>query len=105
MTTTRRLITGLATAALVMSALTTGTATAATKGRIVINNNCGKAVSTTIHRTSGSMIAGTAAAPAGSSFGYPVAPGTYVVRVPAGAKTVKVLDVSPKAHSVIVRAC
>ncbi|MGI5499062.1 hypothetical protein [Lentzea sp. CA-135723] len=105
MTTTRRLVTGLATAALVMSALSAGTATAATKGRIVINNNCGKAASTTIHRTNGDMIAGTAAAPAGTSFGYPVYPGTYVVRVPAGSKTVKVLDVSPKAHTVIVKAC
>lgn len=82
MTTTRRVLTGLAAAGLVISALGAGSASAATKGKIYISNNCGKAVSTTIHRTDGSTIAGTAAAPAGSYFGYPVYPGKYQVRVP-----------------------
>ncbi|MEV0681948.1 hypothetical protein AB0I60_36045 [Actinosynnema sp. NPDC050436] len=105
MTTTRRVLTGLATAGLVISVLGTGTAAAATKGKIYISNNCGKAVATTVHRTDGTMIAGTAAAPAGSYFAYPVNPGTYQVRVPAGTRNVRVLDASPKAYSVIVRAC
>lgn len=105
MTTTRRVLTGLAATALVFSALGAGSATAATKGKIYISNNCGKAVSTTIHRTNGSMIAGTAAAPAGSYFGYPVYPGTYQVRVPAGNRDVTILELGSKAHSVIVRAC
>ncbi|MEU5694360.1 hypothetical protein [Actinosynnema sp. NPDC020468] len=105
MTTTRRVVTVLATAGLVISALGAGSATAATKGKIIISNNCGKAVPTTIHRTDGSQIAGTGAAPAGSYFSYPVDPGTYLVRVPAGQRTVKILDLSPKAHSAIVRAC
>ncbi|WP_414939919.1 hypothetical protein [Amycolatopsis sp. cmx-11-51] len=105
MTTTPRVLTVLATAGLVMSVLGAGSAAAATKGKIYISNNCGKAVPTTIHRTNGSMIAGTGAAPAGSYFGYPVDPGTYQVRVPAGNRDVKILDLGGKAHSVIVRAC
>ncbi|GAA3458203.1 hypothetical protein ACFFSW_03110 [Saccharothrix longispora] len=105
MTTTRRVLTGLATAGLLISVLGAGSATAATKGKIYISNNCGKAVSTTIHRTDGSMIAGTSAAPAGSYFDYPVNPGTYQVRVPAGTRTVRILDLGSKAHSAIVRAC
>ncbi|CCH29535.1 hypothetical protein ABZ816_15700 [Actinosynnema sp. NPDC047251] len=105
MTTTRRVLTGLATAGLVISVLGTGSATAATKGKIYISNNCGKAVATTIHRTTGENIAGTGAAPAGSYFGYSLNPGTYEVRVPAGRKTVRLQDLSPKSHSVIVRAC
>jgi len=105
MTTTRRVLTGLATAGLFVSVLGAGSATAATKGKIYISNNCGKAVSTTIHRTDGSNIAGTAAAPAGSYFGYPVNPGTYQVRVPAGNRNVTILDLGSKAHSVVVRAC
>ncbi|WP_233598816.1 MULTISPECIES: hypothetical protein [unclassified Amycolatopsis] len=51
------------------------------------------------------MIAGTGSAPNGSYFGYPVDPGTYQVRMPAGNKDVKILDLGGKAHSVIVRAC
>ncbi|WP_330276236.1 hypothetical protein OG205_11740 [Lentzea sp. NBC_00516] len=105
MTTTRRVLTGLAAAGLVISALGAGSASAATKGKIYISNNCGKAVSTTIHRTDGSTIAGTAAAPAGSYFGYPVYPGKYQVRVPAGKRDVTILDLGSKAHSVIVKAC
>ncbi|RDI24549.1 hypothetical protein [Lentzea flaviverrucosa] len=105
MTTTRRVLTGLAAAGLVISALGAGSASAATKGKIYISNNCGKAVSTTIHTTDGRNIAGTAAAPAGSYFGYPVNPGKYQVRVPAGNKTVTILDLGGKAHSVVVRAC
>ncbi|USX53584.1 hypothetical protein [Lentzea sp. HUAS12] len=105
MTTTRRILTGLATAGLFVSVVGAGSATAATKGKIYISNNCGKAVATTIHRTSGAMIAGTSAAPAGSYFGYPVDPGTYVVRVPAGNRTVTILDLGGKAHTAVVRAC
>ncbi|MDX3658999.1 hypothetical protein PV646_16975 [Streptomyces sp. ID05-26A] len=104
MTTTRRVLTGMATAGLFISVLGAGSATAATKGKIYISNNCGKAVATDILR-GGYVIAGTAAAPAGSYFGYPVNPGTYQVRVPAGTKTVKILDLGSKAHSVVVRAC
>jgi hypothetical protein len=105
MTTARRVLTGLAAAGLLVSVLGVGSAAAATKGKIYISNNCGKAVSTTIHRTNGSMIAGTAAAPAGSYFGYPVHPGTYQVRVPAGNRNVTILDLGSKAHAVIVKAC
>ncbi len=105
MTTTRRVLTVLATAGLAISVLGAGSASAATKGKIYISNNCGYAASTTIHRTDGSMIAGTGAAPAGSYFGYPVNPGSYQVRVPAGNKDVKILDLGSKAHSVIVKAC
>ncbi|KOV78007.1 hypothetical protein [Nocardia sp. NRRL S-836] len=105
MTTTRRVLTGLAAAGLVISVLGTGSAGAATKGKIYISNNCGKAVSTTIHLTNGSMIAGTGAAPAGSYFGYPVNPGTYQVRVPAGNRNVTILDLGSKAHTAVVRAC
>jgi hypothetical protein len=105
MTTTRRVLTGLAAAGLVLSALGAGTAGAATKGKIYISNNCGKAVPTTIHSTDGRNIAGTAAAPAGSYFGYPVSPGKYQVRVPAGKRDVTILDLGSKAHSVVVRAC
>ncbi|MBW4717268.1 hypothetical protein [Saccharothrix obliqua] len=104
MTTTRRVLTGLATAGLVVSVLGVGSASAAT-GKIFISNNCGKAVSTTIHRTNGSMIAGTGAAPAGSYLGYPVSPGTYEVRVPAGNRQVRILDLGSKAHTAVVRAC
>ncbi|WET82772.1 hypothetical protein P3102_16935 [Amycolatopsis sp. QT-25] len=104
MTTARRALTVLATAGLAISVFGAGPASAATKGKIYISNNCGKAVPTTIHR-GGLMIAGTGAAPAGSYFGYPVDPGTYQVRVPAGNKDVKILDYGSKAHSVIVRAC
>ncbi|MEU4804546.1 hypothetical protein [Actinosynnema sp. NPDC023587] len=104
MTTTRRVLAGLATAGLFISVLGTGSATAATKGKIYISNNCGKAVSTTIH-INGRTIAGTGAAPAGSYFGYPVAPGTYQVYVPAGNKTVRIQDLSPRSHSAIVKAC
>ncbi|RKT54101.1 hypothetical protein [Saccharothrix australiensis] len=105
MTTTRRVLTGLATAGLVISVLGAGSASAATKGKIIISNNCGKAVSTTIHRTDGSMIAGTGAAPAGSFLSYPVYPGTYQVRVPAGNRNVRILDLGGKAHAAVVRAC
>ncbi|MEV6907740.1 hypothetical protein [Amycolatopsis sp. NPDC051071] len=105
MTTTRRVLTVLATAGLAISVFGAGSASAATKGKIYISNNCGKAVSTTIHRTDGSMIAGTGAAPAGSYFGYPVNPGTYQVRVPAGNRNVQILDLGGKAHSAIVKAC
>ncbi|WP_340684093.1 hypothetical protein LCL61_37340 [Amycolatopsis coloradensis] len=105
MTTTRRVFAVLATAGLVISVLGAGSASAATKGKIYISNNCGKVVSTTIHRTNGSMIAGTSSAPSGSYFGYPVDPGTYQVRVPAGNRDVTILDLGGKAHSVIVRAC
>jgi len=51
------------------------------------------------------MIAGTAAAPAGSYLSYPVDPGTYQVRVPAGTRDVRILDLGTKAHSAVVRAC
>lgn len=105
MTTTRRVLTGLATAGLFISVLGAGSATAASRGNIYIYNTCGKAVSTTIHRTDGTMIAGTAAAPAGSRFRYPVNAGTYHVRVPAGTRTVKVLNFAGKVHSVVVKAC
>ncbi|KZB85896.1 hypothetical protein [Amycolatopsis regifaucium] len=105
MTTTRRVLAILASTGLAVSVLCAGSASAATQGKIYISNNCGKAVSTTIHRTDGSMIAGTSAAPAGSYFGYPVQPGTYQVRVPAGNRNVKILDLGSKAHSVIVKAC
>lgn len=105
MTTTRRILTGLATTGLLVSVVGAGSATAATKGKIYISIDCGKAVSTTIHRTGGAMIAGTSAAPAGSYFGYPVDPGTYVVRVPAGHRTVTILDLGGKAHTAVVRAC
>ncbi|WP_394361448.1 hypothetical protein [Amycolatopsis sp. SB7-3] len=105
MTTTRRVLAVLATTGLAVSVLGTGSASAATKGKIYISNNCGSSVSTTIHRTDGAMIAGTGAAPAGSYFGYPVNPGTYEVRVPAGNRNVKILDLGSKAHSVIVKAC
>ncbi|WP_433264619.1 hypothetical protein ACQPZF_35580 [Actinosynnema sp. CS-041913] len=105
MTTARRVLTGLATAGLLITVLGAGSATAATKGKIIIYNNCGKAVATTIHRTDGAMIAGTGAAPAGSYFPYPVNPGTYQVRVPAGNRNVRILDLGGKAHSVIVKAC
>ncbi|WP_409496531.1 hypothetical protein [Amycolatopsis sp. cmx-11-12] len=105
MTTTRRVLTVLATAGLAISVLGAGSASAATKGNIYISNNCGKAVSTTIHRTNGSMIAGTGAAPAGSYFGYPVDFGTYQVRVPAGNRNVKILDLGGRAQSAIVKAC
>ncbi|UUV34113.1 hypothetical protein NQK81_11895 [Amycolatopsis roodepoortensis] len=105
MTTTRRAFAVLATAGLVISVLGAGSASAATKGKIIIYNTCGSAVSTTIHRTDGSMIAGTGAAPAGSYFGYPVYPGTYQVRVPAGNRNVRVLDLGSKAHAVVVKAC
>ncbi|MGW6449832.1 hypothetical protein [Lentzea sp. NPDC055074] len=104
MTTTRRVLTGLATAGLFISVLGAGPATAATKGKIYISNNCGKAVKTEIYR-GGYMIAGTSAAPAGSYFGYPVNPGAYQVRVPAGNKNVTILDLGGKAHTVVVRAC
>lgn len=53
----------------------------------------------------GSTIAGTEAAPAGSYFGYPVHPGKYQVRVPAGNRDVTILDLGGKAHSVVVKAC
>jgi len=105
LTTAQRVLAVLATTGLAVSALGAGSASAATKGKIYISNNCGGAVSTTIHRTDGSMIAGTGAAPAGSYFGYPVNPGTYEVRVPAGNRNVKILDLGGKAHSVIVKAC
>ncbi|RSN63349.1 hypothetical protein DMH01_12245 [Amycolatopsis sp. WAC 04182] len=105
MTTTRRAFAVLATAGLALSVLGAGSASAATKGKIYIYNTCGSAVSTTIHRTDGSMIAGTGAAPAGSYFGYPVYPGAYQVRVPAGNRNVRVLDLGGKAHSVVVKAC
>ncbi|MFI6303627.1 hypothetical protein ACIBCH_17275 [Amycolatopsis thailandensis] len=105
MTTTQRVLAVLASTGLAVSVLGTGSASAATKGKIYISNNCGSAVATTIHRTNGSMIAGTGAAPAGSYFGYPVDPGTYEVRVPAGKRNVKILDLGGKAHSVIVKAC
>ncbi|EMD28294.1 hypothetical protein [Amycolatopsis azurea] len=105
MTTAQRVLAVLAATGLAVSALGAGSASAATKGKIYISNNCGGAVSTTIHRTDGSMIAGTGAAPAGSYFGYPVNPGTYEVRVPAGNRNVKILDLGGKAHSVIVKAC
>ncbi|MEU6154403.1 hypothetical protein ABZ816_30855 [Actinosynnema sp. NPDC047251] len=62
-------------------------------------------MSVTVHRTDGSQIAGTAVAPAGSFFGYPVRLGTYQVRVPAGARNVQILDLSPGSHSVIVNTC
>ncbi|MBB5858295.1 hypothetical protein ACFQ05_21995 [Amycolatopsis umgeniensis] len=105
MTATRRVLTVLATAGMVIATVGAGSASAATKGKIYISNNCGAAVPTTIHRTNGSMIAGTGAAPAGSYFGYPVDPGTYQVRVPAGNRNVKILDLGGKAHSVVVKAC
>ncbi|MFC6087973.1 hypothetical protein [Saccharothrix lopnurensis] len=107
MTTTSRIAAGLATAGLVAAAavLTAVPATAASKGSISIYNNCGRAVSTTIHRLGGAMIAGTAAAPAGSRYSYPVYAGGYLVRVPAGQRTVTVLDVPGKVHVVSVKAC
>jgi len=73
MTTTRRVLTGLDTAGLVISVLGAGPA--------------------------------TAAAPASSYLSYPVNPGTYQVRVPAGNRNVRILDLGGKAHSAIVRAC
>ncbi|MGM1057973.1 hypothetical protein [Saccharothrix sp. Mg75] len=106
-TTSSRIAAGIAAAGLAVAGavLAAAPATAASTGYISIYNNCGGPVVTTVHRLSGAMIAGTSAAPAGSRYSYPVAAGTYQVRVPAGPRNVTVLNVAGKVHTVSVKAC
>lgn len=107
MTTTSRIVAGIAATGLAVAGavLAATPAMAATMGYISIYNNCGGPVVTTIHRLNGDMIAGTGAAPAGSRYSYRVNAGTYQVRVPAGPRNVTVLNVAGKVHTVSVKAC